>query len=182
MPQTGRITAVTVLSFVLVATGTGCAEEEKKAAPKLPQQFCWNAFDRDDVQPILPTGDRLTEDTESFSFTDRNRAVSCLIHVNGNTAFSAHARFHDIEEIIEWSSFDRLKPDPIRIGKKAIVWETGAITYFPCKAAANSGPSTAKYLELNIYTSAAQVKNQRETLPDLLKQFTAFAQKELKCA
>lgn len=54
------------------------------------------------MQPILPTGDRLTEDTENFSLTDRNRSVSCLISVNGNNAFSAHAQFHDIEDIIEW--------------------------------------------------------------------------------
>ncbi|WP_326619600.1 hypothetical protein OHA57_30795 [Streptomyces anulatus] len=54
------------------------------------------------MQPILPTGDRLTEDTENSSFTDRNRSVSCLISVNGNNAFSAHAQFHDIEDTIEW--------------------------------------------------------------------------------
>ncbi|MFH9197995.1 hypothetical protein ACH4KT_11180 [Streptomyces anulatus] len=58
---------------------------------------------------------------------------------------------------------------------------TGARTYFPCKATANSDPSTAKYLELEIFLSGAQVENHRKTLPGLLKQFTAFAQKELRC-
>ncbi|WP_159103709.1 hypothetical protein [Streptomyces anulatus] len=94
------------------------------------------------MQPILPTGDRLTEDAENSSFRDRNRSVSWLISVNGNNAFSAHAQFHDIE-----ASSDG--------GKKAIVWETGAITHLPCKAAANSGPSTAKYLELAGQLTAA---------------------------
>ncbi|ARF76019.1 hypothetical protein B7C62_29925 [Kitasatospora albolonga] len=92
-----------------------------------------------------------------------------------------HARFERNEEIIEWSSFDELEPEPVKIGKKGIVWDTGAITYFPCGAAAESGPLVAKYLELKIYVSGAQVQNQRKTLPGLLKQFTTFAQKELKC-
>ncbi|MFE7483470.1 hypothetical protein [Streptomyces sp. NPDC057552] len=162
-------------------TGIGCAETKTESTPKLPAEFCWNAFDHEDVQPILPTGERLKQDTEEFNFTDRNRSASCLIYVDGNSAFDVHARFERNEEIIEWSSFDELEPEPVKIGKKGIVWDTGAITYFPCGAAAESGPLVAKYLELKIYVSGAQVQNQRKTLPGLLKQFTTFAQKELKC-
>ncbi|MFE2974420.1 hypothetical protein [Streptomyces sp. NPDC059258] len=179
--RTRRFTAVAALSLAFTAGLVGCSEKDKKTAPELPNQFCWNAFDRSEVQPILPTGKQLTQDTEGFSFTDRDRSISCLIDVDGKNGFSAHARFEDVEDVIEWSSFNRLKPDSIHVGKKAIVWDTGAITYFPCKATANSGASTAKYLQLTIYVSGAQVENQRKTLPGLLKQFTAFAQKELKC-
>ncbi|MGW8981648.1 hypothetical protein ACWGQ9_03195 [Streptomyces parvus] len=182
MRHTRRFTAAVTLSLALTAGVAGCSEEDNKTAPELPNQFCWNAFDRSEVQPLLPTGDHLTQDTEEFSFTDRNRSVSCLIDVDGTKGFGAHARLEDVEDVIEWSSFDRLKPDSVRIGKKAIVWNTGAITYFPCKATANSSPSTAKYLQLTIYVSGARIENQRKTLPGLLKQFTAFAQKELKCA
>ncbi|WP_146065950.1 hypothetical protein [Streptomyces sp. SM13] len=182
MRRTRRLTAAVTLSMALTAGVAGCAEEKAKTAPKLPNQFCWNAFDRSEVQRILPTGDQLTQDTEDFFFTDRDRSISCLIGVDGMRGFGAHARFEDIEDIIEWSSFDQLKPDSVHVGKKAIVWNTGGITYFPCKAKANSGPSTAKFLQLTIYVSGTRVENQRKTLPGLLEQFTAFAQKELKCA
>ncbi|WP_143663809.1 hypothetical protein [Streptomyces sp. rh34] len=182
MRHTGRIVAFTSLSLALTAATVGCAEEKTESVPKLPQEFCWNAFERNDVQPILPTGERLKQDADDFHFTDRNRSASCLIYINGNNAFDAHADFEDNEELIEWSSFDELKPDSVDIGKKAIVWDTGAITYFPCKATANSEPPIAKYLELKIYVSGARVQNQRKTLPGLLEQFTAFTKKELKCA
>ncbi|MCI4046136.1 hypothetical protein [Streptomyces sp. TRM75563] len=182
MRRTRRFIAAVSLSLALTAGVAGCSEEETKTAPELPKQFCWNAFDRSEVQRILPTGDQLTQDTEDFFFTDRDRSISCLIRVDGGRGFSAHARFEDVEDIIEWSSFDRLKPDSVHVGKKAIVWNTGGITYFPCKATVDSGPSTAKYLELTIYVSGTRVENQRKTLPGLLEQFTAFAQKELKCA
>ncbi|MYV63439.1 hypothetical protein GTW37_33875 [Streptomyces sp. SID4931] len=182
MRHAGRFAVAISLSLTIIAASAGCAEEQKKAAPELPKQFCWNAFDRGAVQSILPTGDRLTHDADIFYFAERKKSSNCLVYVNGNDAFSAFAKFQDDEFGFDWSSFDRLKPDPVRIGKKAIAWDTGAITYFPCRATANSGPSTARYLELTIYTTPAKVENQRKSLPHLLKQFTAFAQKELKCA
>ncbi|MFH9367830.1 hypothetical protein OG333_30125 [Streptomyces anulatus] len=182
MRHTGRLVALVSLSLTLTAATVGCTEKKTESTPKLPQGFCWNAFERDDVQPILPTGERLKQDVEDFRFTDRNRSASCLIYIDGNNAFDAHADFEDNEDLIEWSSFDELKPDPVEIGKKGIVWDTGAITYFPCKSTADSEPPVAKFLELTIYAGGARVKNQRKTLPGLLEQFTAFAQKELKCA
>ncbi|MEW2069260.1 hypothetical protein [Streptomyces sp. NPDC007346] len=170
------------ISLSLIAATVGCAEEETKTAPKLPEQFCWNAFDRNDIQPFLPVGDRLSQDTNAFSFSERKQSASCLVHVDGDSAFSARASFQETEAGFEWSSFDRLDPDPLSIGKKGIAWDTGALTYFPCKTPVDSGPSTANYLELNIFLSGARVQNHRKTLPGLLQQFTTFAQKELKCA
>ncbi|MFB8139460.1 hypothetical protein [Streptomyces parvus] len=182
MRHAGRVAILASLSITLGAASVGCAEGKAESIPELPQEFCWSAFDHDDVQSVLPAGERLKQDTDEFHFTDRNRSASCLIYIDGNNAFDAHARFEDNEELIEWSSFDKLEPDSIKIGKKGIVWNTGAITYFPCKPTVNSEPPAAKYLELTIYASGARVQNQRKTLPGLLEQFTAFAQKELKCA
>ncbi|WP_326702920.1 hypothetical protein [Streptomyces cyaneofuscatus] len=170
------------IPLILIATTTGCAEGEPKTAPELPEQFCWNAFDRNDVQPFLPKGDRLSQDADAFRFSERKRFASCLIHVDGNSAFSARATFEENEALLEWSSFDRLKPDTVHIGKKGIVWNTGARTYFPCKTPGDSDTSTANYLELDIFLSGARLQNHRKSLPGLLTQFTTFAQKELKCA
>lgn len=176
-----RISAAVTLSLTLAVATIGCAKDEIKAAPELPDGFCWNAFEKTDVQPYIIPGEKMTQDADTFYFAERKRSASCLIHVDGKSAFSAFARFQDDKLGFDWSSFDRLKPNPVKIGEKGIVWNTGARTYFPCKATANSDPSTAKYLELEIFLSGAQVENHRKTLPDLLKHFTAFAQKELRC-
>ncbi|MFI7082300.1 hypothetical protein ACIBUR_01665 [Streptomyces anulatus] len=176
-----RIAAATTLSLTLAVATIGCVKDDIKATPELPDKFCWNAFEKTDVQPYIISGEKMTQDADTFYFAERKRSTSCLIHVDGKSAFSAFARFQDDKLGFDWSSFDRLKPNPVKIGEKGIVWNTGARTYFPCKATANSAPSTAKYLELEIFLSGAQVENHRKILPDLLKQFTAFAQKELRC-
>lgn len=176
-----RIAAATTLSLALAAATVSCTKDDTIATPELPDKFCWNAFEKTDVQPYIIPGEKMTQDADIFYFAERKKSTSCLIHVDGKSAFSAFARFQDDKLGFDWSSYDRLKPNPVKIGEKGIVWNTGARTYFPCKATANSDASTAKYLELEIFLSGAQVENHRKTLPDLLKQFTAFTQKELRC-
>ncbi|MFF2235648.1 hypothetical protein [Streptomyces anulatus] len=176
-----RIAAATTLSLTLAMATVGCAKDDIKSTPELPDKFCWNAFEKTNVQPYIIPGEKMTQDSDTFYFTERKSSTSCLIHVDGKSAFSAFARFQDDKIGFDWSSFDRLKPNPVKIGEKGIVWNTGGRTYFPCKATENSDLSTAKYLELEIFLSGTQVENHRKTLPDLLKQFTAFAQKELRC-
>jgi len=182
MRRTGSIAATLTLSLALVTSVVGCSETQAKTAPELPQQFCWNAFNREDVQALLPVGEVMKQDTDEFQFSERVRYNSCILYVDGNYGFRAFATFEDEEKFIDWSSWNPRSPDPLRVGRKGIVWDTGAATYIACKPVAGTGPSTAKYLELRIHASGTRGQNERETLPGLLKQFTAFTEKELKCA
>ncbi|MEE1737671.1 hypothetical protein PUR49_14350 [Streptomyces sp. BE147] len=118
---------------------------------------------------------------DPFYFSERVRQASCRVLIDGNQGFDAVARLENSKDLIEWSSWDPAKPDPISVGEKGIVRDSGAATYFACKPTAHSGPSRGQYLELRIEVRASPDKNERQALPKLLKKFTAFAQKELKC-
>ncbi|MEU3832266.1 hypothetical protein [Streptomyces microflavus] len=183
MRRTVTTRATLALSLTLAALAAGCSEPEAtETAPKLPQQFCWNAFDRDNVQPLLPNGEEIKQEAGEFQFSERVRYKSCTLYVDGNYGFRAFATFEDEEGSIDWSSWDALGPDKVPVGRKGIAWNTGAATYVACKPVTGTGPSSAEFMELRIHLSGARGQNERKTLPGLLKQFTAFAQKELKCA
>ncbi|MGW9299839.1 hypothetical protein ACWHA3_03290 [Streptomyces cyaneofuscatus] len=183
MRRTATTKATLALSLALVAFAAGCSEPEAtRTAPKLPHQFCWNAFDREDVQPLLPKGKAIKQEAGGFQFSERVRYKSCILYVDGNYGFRAFATFEDEEDSIDWSSWDARRPDEIPVGRKGIAWNTGAATYIACKPVTGTGPSSAEFMELRIHLSGARGQNERKTLPELLKQFTAFAQKELKCA
>lgn len=183
MRRTATTGATLALTLALATFAAGCSEPEAtEAAPKLPQQFCWNAFERDDVKPLLPNGDEIKQESGEFKFSERARYKSCIIYVDGNYGFRAFATFEDEEDSIDWSSWDARRPDKIHVGRKGIAWNTGAATYIACKPVTGTGPSSAEFMELRIHLSGARGQNERKTLPDLLKQFTAFAQKKLQCA
>ncbi|MFG3404939.1 hypothetical protein [Streptomyces sp. NPDC048142] len=181
MRRIKRVTAAVVLSMALMTIAAGCSQGQKKAAPKLPAKFCWNAFSPEDVQPLLPAGDTLKEDTESFRFSERKRFVNCLLYIDGNDGFHAWAKVEIDESFTERNTYGSADPDPIPVGRRGIVWNTGATTHISCRPAENTDPLSGKYLRLSIELSGAAEQNERETLPGLLKQFTAFAQKQLGC-
>ncbi len=182
MHRSGKIAGTIALSLGLITAVSGCSDEKTKSAPDLPNKFCWNAFDPEDVHAHLPVGDETKQDTDPFYFSERRRSVNCLIYVDGNSGFRASAKLEDDEGFTEWSTYESANPEPIAVGKKGIVWDTGAATHVACEPTASSGPSTGKFLRLDIGVTGTQGKGGRKTLPGILKQFTAFAQKELKCA
>ncbi|MFJ6510060.1 hypothetical protein ACIQMO_23095 [Streptomyces sp. NPDC091406] len=181
MHRISRATTAVALSVALTATAVGCSQDEKKAAPRLPAEFCWDAFSPEDVQPLLPVGDTLKEDTDPFRFSETKRFVSCLLYVDGNDGLHAWAKVEDDETFTERNTYESADPDPIPVGRKGIVWNTGATTHISCHPAENTEPLPGKYLRLSVELSGAAGQNERKTLPGLLKQFTTFAQKELKC-
>ncbi|MEV5676126.1 hypothetical protein AB0L80_31350 [Streptomyces sp. NPDC052069] len=180
MLQTKRIMAATAASAVL-ALLAGCSEEKAEAVPELPKRFCWGAFTPKEVSALLPAGKAATHRFDPFGFAERTRQVSCNVYIDGNHGFSAVARFEDEKELIDWSSWDPAKPDPINMGTKGIVWNNGAATYFPCTPTANASPSQGKYLELRVDVFVSRKEDERDTLSKVLEKFMAFAQKELKC-
>lgn len=182
MRRTGRVTTTVAFATALMAAAVGCSQDDEKTAPELPGNFCWNAFSPEDVHSLLPVGESVKEDADPFRFSERTRFVSCLLYVDGNNGFHAWAKTEDDETFTERNTYESADPDPIPIGENGIVWNTGAATHISCRLPKHSGPSSGNYVRLSIELSGAVGQNERKALPGLLKQFTAFAQKELKCA
>ncbi|QEV34890.1 hypothetical protein CP977_24270 [Streptomyces cinereoruber] len=106
---------------------------------------------------------------------------TCSVDVDGVTRFMVNARFREFERSIEWSSWDQLDPRPLDVGKKGIIWDVGAATYFACEPS-KSPSDPGKYITL--YIAALGKVDSEETknaVPGLLKKFMAYAQRELKC-
>ncbi|WP_385622637.1 hypothetical protein PXH67_29575 [Streptomyces sp. P8-A8] len=159
----------------------GCSDGERKAVPELPKRICWDAFASSDVLPVLPTGDKAAVYHRPFVLVDDLDSVTCTLAIDGAPSFLAIATLQGFEDQIDWTPMDRANPQPINVGKKGIIWDSGAAAYFICEP--SKGPnSPGKYIDLSINTDG--VPNEAKlpsVLPALMKQFVAFAQRELKC-
>ncbi|MFI9118003.1 hypothetical protein ACIGW0_01120 [Streptomyces bikiniensis] len=180
-----RTAAVVSTAVVTAGLLAGCATEEKKTVPKLPERICWNgAFAGSDVSPLLPPGDKAEFARLSgrhFTLTDENDSAICTLYIDGNTKFQAIANLEKFEESIEWSSWDPARPKPLDVGEKGIIWNTGAASYFTCEPAKNRN-SPGRYIELMIIAHYPPDKSKLQaTMPALMKEFMAYAQRELKC-
>ncbi|MFF2897769.1 hypothetical protein [Streptomyces sp. NPDC057966] len=159
----------------------GCSGGEGKAVPALPKRICWNAFASSDVVPILPVGDKADVYHRPFVLVDDLDSVTCSLDIDGAWKFLASATLRGFEDQIDWTSMDKANPQPINVGKKGIIWDGGAAAYFICEP--SRGPnSPGKYIDLSINTdSVPDGAKLPSVLPALMKQFVAFAQRELKC-
>ncbi|MGW2182407.1 hypothetical protein ACWCXX_30835 [Streptomyces sp. NPDC001732] len=177
------VNSVATASIFAILAGllVGCSSEEKKAVPELPKRICWGAFASSDVSPILPTGKKATLSHRPFVFAGNYDSVTCSLDIDGATKFLANAALRGFEDQIDWNSVDKANPQPIDVGKKGIIWYDGAAAYFVCEP--SKGPnSPGKYIDLFISTDSVPDKGKLPSvLPALLKQFMAFAQRELKC-
>ncbi|MGW0034207.1 hypothetical protein ACWDXD_30840 [Streptomyces sp. NPDC003314] len=179
--------AAAVVSTAAVAAGllTGCATGEEKAVPELPERICWNgAFAGSDVSPLLPPGDEVKFSRlagRHFALTEESDSAICTLYIDGNTKFQASADLENFEDSIEWSSWDPAHPKPLAVGEKGIIWDTGAASYFICEPAKNPN-SPGRYIELMITAHYAPDKSKLQAaLPELMKEFMAYAQRELRC-
>ncbi|MCX4864509.1 hypothetical protein OIC43_15575 [Streptomyces sp. NBC_00825] len=167
--------------MILAGLLVGCSGSEKKAVPELPKRICWNVFASSDVLPILPAGDKADVYHRPFALVDDLDSVTCTLAIDGAPSFQAIATRRGFEDQIDWSPMDEADPQPIDVGKKGIIWDSGAAAYFICEP--SKGPnSPGKYIDLHI--AAGNVSNEAKlpsVLPPLMKQFVAFAQRELKC-
>ncbi|MFJ5938665.1 hypothetical protein [Streptomyces sp. NPDC093071] len=176
------------VSTAVVAAGllAGCATGEEKTVPELPERICWNgAFAGNDVSPLLPPGDKVEFSRLSgrhFTLTKELDSATCTLDIDGKTRFQASATRRGFAESIEWSSWDPADPKPLDLGEKGIIWDTGAASYFICEPAKNPN-SPGRYIELMITAHYAPDKSKLQAaLPELMKEFMAYAQRELRCA
>ncbi|MFC9731441.1 hypothetical protein ACFWGM_08780 [Streptomyces roseolus] len=180
--------AAAAVSTAAVTAGllVSCAASEEKAVPKLPERICWGggAFAGSDVAPLLPPGDKAEFTPRSgafFALTKELDSATCNLYIDGNTKFQAIATRRNFAESIDWSSWDSADPKPLDLGDKGIIYDTGAHAYFTCEPAKNPN-SPGKYIELRIHADDAPDKSKLQAaLPALMKEFMAFAQRELKC-
>ncbi|MEU5659706.1 hypothetical protein ABZ802_29395 [Streptomyces sp. NPDC047737] len=165
----------------LLATLTGCSSHEVKAVPEVPERICWDVFTRQDVTPLLPSGDKATISIDPFVLREELDGTTCTLDVDGQTRFQAGATRRDFEDDIEWSSYEKGKTAPIEVGKKGLVWPGGVVTYIVCEPP--KSPSVpGNYIELDISTfDVADDKLPSRTLTPLLKRFVTFAERELNC-
>ncbi|XIE79667.1 hypothetical protein AB6O49_20020 [Streptomyces sp. SBR177] len=174
-----RVSAAVITSALLVS----CSGSEQKAVPKLPERICWGAFAGGDVSPLLPGGDKVEFDVDGayFSLTKDHDSVTCNLYVDGNTYFLASADLRKFETSIDWTSIDPAQPKPLDAGDKGIVWDSGAAAYFTCEPAKDLN-TPGKYVELTLSTHYPPARSKGPSvLAPLMKQFVAFAQRELKC-
>uniref|UniRef100_A0AAU3H0I1 DUF3558 domain-containing protein n=1 Tax=Streptomyces sp. NBC_01401 TaxID=2903854 RepID=A0AAU3H0I1_9ACTN len=175
----------TLAPVVLVALLTGCSEEVE-AVPELPERICWDAFAAKDVSPLLPSGKEaeFIADSMHAFFPDSSSSV-CSLQIDGAVRFDASGDRYDFERDIDWTTWEKAKPDPIDVGEKGIIWHNGAASYIVCEP--SKGPNApGRYIELTLYafdqpTQGTQAKKNHRLLGVLIKQFVAFAEKELKC-
>ncbi|XIE79666.1 hypothetical protein AB6O49_20015 [Streptomyces sp. SBR177] len=172
-----RVSTFAVLAGLLV----GCSGGEEKAVPKMAERLCWGVFASSDVSPILPPGDKVTWGIDPFVLNDDIDTVTCTLYIDGNIKFQATAYLKGFERSIDWSSMDPGNPKPIDAGKKGIIWTWGVNSYFVCEPSKDEH-SPGKYIDMRITAIDSPQKEKLPTvLPPLMRQFVAFAQRELKC-
>lgn len=170
--------AVLALAGLLV----GCSPGEPKAAPELPERICWGAFSGPDVNRILAPTEKVSHRARHFVLADAGDRTSCMVYADRATSFRAGAELLDSEGDAErelWSFPDAL---PLDAGSGGSIRTGGATAYVACEPAASLTHS-GKYLALDIdFTGVPDEAKAQDALPGLLKDFMAFAERELDCA
>ncbi|MEU9359906.1 hypothetical protein AB0D35_17595 [Streptomyces sp. NPDC048301] len=184
MRKFAKALAVASVWASLVALLAGCSEETR-AVPDLPERMCWDVFSSEDVSPLLPSGKEAKFIADSHHAFYPDSSSLCSLQIDGAVRFQAEGRRLDFESDVDWTSWEKSDPESIDVGKKGIIWYSGAASYIVCEP--SKGPDTpGRYIELSIYaydqpSKGAEVAKNRRILRSLIEQFVAFAQKELKC-
>ncbi|WP_371096864.1 hypothetical protein [Streptomyces sanglieri] len=163
------VSAAAAVSIFVILAGllTGCSGSKEKAVPELPKRICWNAFASSDVSPVLPVGDKAAVHHRPFVLAEDLDSVTCSVGIDGVWKFLADATLHGFEDQIDWTSMDKADPQSIDVGKKGIIWDSGAAAYFICEL--SKGPnSPGKYIDLTIYTDSVP---DEAKLPSVLRHF-----------
>ncbi|WP_158708688.1 hypothetical protein [Streptomyces bikiniensis] len=179
--QLGNAARAVVLSVVAPVLLAGCTKEGPKAVPELPPRVCWGAFSGSEVAPFLPAGEKVTVSDGDFELNENMDSETCSVDVDGITRFMVNATVWEFERSIEWSSWDQRSPRPLDVGKGGIIWDVGAATHFVCEPS-KSLSDPGKYIALYIETfGKVESEKAQSAVPELLKEFMAYAQRELKC-
>lgn len=179
-----RSISTLLASAFLAACSQGGSE---KAVPKLPHRICWGAFPGGEVRTLLKPGSRLKVDTKRpLDLYNGKVDTSCIVYIDGNTAFLAAAR--RFESYTSWEFRKENYGSRIHVGQEGMISDTGVASYFTCNRPANLPrdrwhPDSEKHiiLEIDIWDPPGDPHNNRKVLASLMRKFVPFAQQELRC-
>ncbi|QIP86272.1 hypothetical protein GLX30_22080 [Streptomyces sp. Tu 2975] len=181
MRQLRSVVTAALTLMLLQSALTGCSQDEAKAVPELPERLCWDLFSSKDLLPFLAVGEEADIRSRPFALAEGPDTANCSLDIDGIPQFSANAALREFEDEIDWTTYEKASPTPINVGSRGIVWHNGAVSYFTC-VPSNAASTPGQYIELTLHTYDEPGNPEpRKALPALLKQFVAFAQRELNC-
>ncbi|MEU7556359.1 hypothetical protein AB0B01_29240 [Streptomyces sp. NPDC044571] len=165
--------------FAAVAV-SGCSEEKGAAAPHLPARSCFGVFTRSDLEPLMGRGEDVKESGPiDMRLTAERRGATCNVYVDGRGRFLASATRQPPEQSFFWHpELIRPAPDPLPLGDKGIVFDTGARVVVTCKSSRD-----AFQLELALGGSIDSMRagESRALFSDLMKKFLDAAEQQTRC-
>lgn len=172
--------ALTVV-LITVAALAGCSEEKKSAAVKLPERSCFEVFTRSDVEPLMGDGDKVKEVSPTdLRLNAVRRGATCNIYVDGEGRVLVTATRQPLGDHFFWPPTDANQPapEPLSLGDKGMVWDTGARVTLTCK-----GSTDSFELELGIGGSTEHMKaaDRRPLFTGLMKKYLEVAKQQTQC-
>ncbi|KMO97971.1 hypothetical protein [Streptomyces roseus] len=180
--RTRRSTFVLAAAAVAItqAVLTGCSKGTETAASKLPERTCFDVFDRSDLGPLVGNGEQVNvSGPADMQLTAVRRGATCSVDVDGKDRFLASATRQPLEQSFFWNA-QLIKPpaDPLPLGDKGIVYDTGARVLLVCK-----GSQDSFQVELSLSGSTDQVEKgeSRPLFTRLMKKFVEAGRQQTRC-
>ncbi|MGP3686372.1 hypothetical protein ACTVZO_16980 [Streptomyces sp. IBSNAI002] len=160
---------------------TGCTDAEKGAAPRLSERTCFGIFTPSDLEPLMGPGKKVNETSPAdVKLSAERRSATCNVDVDGQGRFLVSATRQPLGQHFTWPPTDPNQPpaDPLPLGDKGIVWNTGARVALTCK-----GPVDSFELLLTIGGSVEHMKpgTSRSLFTTLMTKYLAAAKQQTGC-
>ncbi|AQT72703.1 MULTISPECIES: hypothetical protein [Streptomyces] len=175
-------TALLLAGTLAVTTAlAGCAEEKKAAAPQLPERTCFGVFTRSDLEPLMGDGETVTVSGPADArLTPQRRAATCTVDVDGRGRVLVAATRQPQGQSFFWPPTDQSEPapEPLALGDKGLLWDTGARVALTCKGAEDSFE-----LELSLSGSVEHMKpgTSRALFTSLMTKYLESAKQQTQC-
>lgn len=172
-----------VLTVTLVAVGAlaGCSEEKESAAAKLPERSCFGVFTRSDLEPLMGPGEEVKDASPTdLRLNEVRRGATCNIYVDGRGRVLVTATRQPLGNSFFWPPTDANQPapEPLALGDKGMVWDTGARVTLTCR-----GSEDSFELALGIGGSVEHMKpaDRRPLFTELMKKYLEVAKQQTQC-
>ncbi|MEV7173360.1 hypothetical protein AB0O18_27115 [Streptomyces sp. NPDC093224] len=168
-------------TLIAAAAVAGCAEEKKAAAPQLPERTCFGVFTRSDLEPLMGEGETVTVSGPADArLNAQRRSATCNVDVDGRGRVLVAATRRPLGQSFFWPPTDRSEPapEPLALGDRGILWDTGARVVLTCKGAADSFE-----LELSLSGSVEHTKpgTSRALFTSLMITYLESAKQQTQC-
>ncbi|WP_371616099.1 hypothetical protein [Streptomyces sp. NBC_00454] len=174
----GRVLALTLGAAAVLS---GCSEGSESAAAKLPERPCFGVFTRSDLEPLMGEGHEVKDDSPTdLSLNAYRRSATCTIDVDGEGRVLVTATRQPLGDHFFWPPTDANQPapEPLALGDKGMVWDTGARVTLTCK-----GPADSFELALGVSGSTEHMKaaDRRPLFTGLMKKYLEVAKQQTRC-